>query len=104
MTTNTNPLNELNELYCELTWKMRDVEIPVKDKDNTALSNRPYGERRDAGTVVRFNTPTSFSSCPCGLMDLEGAWTDEESVSYSVHEFLCKMIDDEGCVEVLLEG
>ena len=37
-------------------------------------------------------------------MDLEGAWTDEESVSYSVHEFLCKMIDDEGCVEVLLEG
>lgn len=44
MTTNTNPLNELNELYCELTWKMRDVEIPVKDKDTTALSNRPYGE------------------------------------------------------------
>ena len=38
------------------------------------------------------------------MMDLEGAWTDEESVSYGVHEFLCKMIDDKGCVEVLLEG
>ena len=58
MTTNTNPLNELNELYCELTWKMRDVEIPVKDKDNTALSNRPYDELLNAGTVVRFNDHT----------------------------------------------
>lgn len=104
MTTNTDPLNELNELYCELTWKMRDVQIPVKDKDTTALSNRPYGELLDAGTVVRFNDHTYFYSCPFGMMDLEGAWTDEESVSYSVHEFLCKMIDNEGCVEVLLEG
>ena len=104
MTTNTNLLNELNELYCALTWKMRDVEIPVKDKDTTALSNRPYCAILDAGTVVRFNNRTYFYSCPFGMMDLEGTWTDEESVSYSVHEFLCKMIDDEGCVEVLLEG
>ena len=33
MTTNTNQLNELDGLYCELTWKMRDVEVPVKNKD-----------------------------------------------------------------------
>ncbi len=52
MTTNTNPLNELNGLYCELTWKMRDVEILSKDKDTTALSNRSMVK---AGTVVRFN-------------------------------------------------
>lgn len=104
MTANTNPLNELNELYCELTWKMQDVKIPIKDKNTTCLSNRPYIAILEPGTVVRFNKHTYFYSCPFGMMNLEGTWTDEESVAYSVHEFLCKMIDDEGCVEVLLEG
>ena len=80
-------------------------QVKIGDsEDTTALSNRPYSELLDAGTVVRFNNHTYFYSCPFGMMDLEGAWTDEESVSYSVHEFLYKMIDDGGCVEVLLEG
>ena len=104
MTTNTNPLNELNELYCELTWKMQDVLLPVKDNDTTCISNRAYIFLLEPGTVVRFNNHTYFYSCPFGMMNLEGTWTDEESVAYSVHEFLCKMIDDKGCVEVLLEG
>lgn len=104
MTTNTNPLNELNRLYCELTWKMREVKVTVRDPDTNSFSNCRYGELLNAGTVLYFNGHRYFYSCPCGMMDLEGAWTDEESVSYSVHEFLCKMIDDEGCVEVLLEG
>lgn len=93
---------ELNGIYCELTWKMRDVEVPVKDDNH--FSNRAYGELLNAGTVVRFNNHTYFYSCPFGMMDLEGAWTDEESVSYSVHEFLGKLVDDDQPVEVVLEG
>lgn len=45
---------ELNSLYCELTWKMRDVEITVKDKDTTALSNIGYFRLLESGTVVLF--------------------------------------------------
>lgn len=95
---------ELNRMYCELTWKMRDVEIPFKDRDTTALSNRGYCYLLEPGTVVLFKSRLYFYSCPFGMMDLEGAWTDEESNTYSVHEFLCKMIDDAGHIEVLLEG
>lgn len=97
-------LDELDRLYCELTWKMQDVKIPIKDKDTTCLSNHPYGELLDAGTVVRFNNHTYFYSCPFGMMNLEGAWTDEESCTYSVHEFLCKVIDEGHPVEIVLEG
>lgn len=97
-------LDELNRLYCELTWKMQDVLIPIKDKDTTCLSNRPYIAILEPGTVVRFNKHTYFYSCPFGMMNLEGAWSDEESCTYSVHEFLCKVIDT-GCpVEIVLEG
>nr|DAR75458.1 MAG TPA: TRF2-interacting telomeric protein/Rap1 - C terminal domain [Caudoviricetes sp.] len=37
-------------------------------------------------------------------MNLEGVWTDEESNSYSVHEFLCKVINNEATVKIVLEG
>lgn len=100
---NIDQFKELNGLYCELTWKMRDVDVCVKD--GNCFSNRPYGELLNAGTVVRFNNHTYFYSCPFGMMDLEGAWTDEESISYSVHEFLGKVVDDDDqFVEVVLEG
>ena len=97
-------LEELNRLYCELTWKMQDVKIPIKDKDTTCLSNRPYIAILEPGTVVRFNKHTYFYSCPFGMMNLEGAWSDEESCTYSVHEFLCKVIDEGHLVEIALEG
>lgn len=96
---------ELNRLYCELTWKMRDVEIRVKDKGyTTALSNTGYFRLLESGTVVLFKGRRYFYSCPLGMMDLEGVWTDEESNTYSVHEFLCDVIDSEQPVEVVLEG
>lgn len=101
---NVEQFRELNGIYCELMWKMRDVKVTVRDPDTNSFSNRPYGELLDAGTVVRFNNHTYFYSCPFGMMDLEGAWTDEESVSYSVHEFLGKLVDDDQPVEVVLEG
>lgn len=96
--------HKLNELYCELTWKMQDVTIEMKDNNDTCFSNRAYINILEPGTVVRFNRHTYFYSCPFGMMNLEGTWTDEESVAYSVHEFLCKVIDEDGCVEVVLEG
>lgn len=99
-----NDLRELSELYCQLTWKMRDVEVTVRDSDTNSFSNRPYGELLDAGTVLYFNGHRYFYSCPLGMMDLEGAWTDEESTSYTVHEFLCKVIDEDRPVEIVLEG
>nr|DAM45616.1 MAG TPA: hypothetical protein [Caudoviricetes sp.] len=105
MTSNLlDKFKELNSLYCELTWKMRDVEIPVKDRDTTALSNRGYYHLLESGTVVKFKDHRYFYSCPLGMMDLEGAWTDEESNTYSVYEFLCMVVDSEQPVEVVLEG
>lgn len=101
---NTEQFSELNRLYCELTWKMQDVELPIKDKDTTCLSNRAYIFLLEPGTVVRFNGHTYFYSRPSGMMNLEGAWTDEESNTYSVHEFLCELVDAEQPVEVELEG
>ena len=95
---------ELNRLYCELTWKMREVAIRVKDKDTTALSNIGYFRLLETGTVVQFKDRCYFYSCPLGMMDLEGAWTDEESTTYSTYEFLCKVIDEEATVEIVLEG
>ena len=97
-------MDELNRLYCELTWKMEDVTIPVKDEATTALSNRAYINILEPGTVVSFKKHTYFYSRPFGMMNLEGTWTDEESCSYSVHEFLCKVIDEEAAVEIVLEG
>lgn len=101
---NTEQFSELNRLYCELTWKMQDVEIPIKDKDTTCLSNRAYIFLLEPGTVVRFKGRTYFYSCPLGMMNLEGTWTNEESVSYSVHEFMWMVVDDGQPVEVVLEG
>lgn len=96
-------MDELNRLYCELTWKMQEVLIPVKDEDTTCLSNRAYINILEPGTVVRFNQHTYFYSCPFGMMNLEGVWTDEEGDSYSVHEFLCKLVDDDQPVEVVFQ-
>ena len=105
MTSNLEyKFKELNSLYCELTWKMREVEIPVKDRDTSALSNRGYYCLLESGTVVKFKDRYYFYSCPFGMMDLVGAWTDEESNVYSVHEFLCMVVDAEQPVEVVLEG
>ena len=101
---NIEEFRELNSLYCELTWKMQDVKVPIKDADTTCVSNRAYICLLEPGTVVRFNNHTYFYSCPFGMMNIEGAWTDEESISYSVHEFLGKIVDDERPVEVVLEG
>lgn len=95
---------ELNKLYCELTWKMGNVLIPIKDKDATFVSKRAYTNLLEPGTVVQFKGRRYFYSCPLGMMELEGMWTDEESNDYSVHEFLCKVADEEPPVEVVLEG
>lgn len=104
MATTIDKLDELNTLYCELTWKMQDVLITMKDVDTACVSNRAYIFLLEPGTVVRFNGRTYFYSCPFGMMNLEGTWTDEESCSYSVHEFLCKVIDEDHPVEIALEG
>lgn len=92
----------IDGLYCGLTWKMRDVLVPVKDSN--CSSNRNYGELLEPGTVVKVNGHYYFYSCPFGMMDLEGAWTSEESATYSTYEFLCNVIDEEAAVEVVLEG
>ena len=101
---NIEQFQELNRLYCELTWKMREVAIPVKDRDTTALSNWGYSRLLESGTVVLFKGRYYFYSCPLGMMELEGMWTDEESNAYSVHEFLCMVVDSEQPVEAVLEG
>lgn len=81
---------------------MRDVLVPVKDSN--CSSNRDYGELLEPGTAVKVNGHYYFYSCPFGMMDLEGAWTSEESTSYSTYEFLCEVLNDGGCVELVLEG
>lgn len=93
---------DLSNLYRGLTWKMRDVPVPVKD--SICISNREYGEILEPGTVVKVNGHYYFYSCPFGMMDIEGAWTSEESTSYSTYEFLREVLNDGGCVEVVLEG
>lgn len=93
---------DLNDPYCGLTWKMRHVPVPVKD--SICISNRKYGEVLEPGTVVKVNGHYYFYSCPFGMMDIEGAWTSEESTSYSTYEFLCEVLDNGGAVEVVLEG
>ena len=85
-------------------WKMGDIIIPVRDRDNAIISKRAYVNLLEPGTVVKVNDRHYFYSCPLGVMNLEGVWTDEESNSYSVREFLCKVIDDEATVELVLEG
>ena len=80
------------------------MRVPMKDNDTTCISNRAYIFLLEPGTVVRFNGRTYFYSCPFGMMNLEGTWTDEESCTYSVHEFLCKVIDEGHPVEIVLEG
>lgn len=96
--------SSLNNLYCELTWKMQDVVIKVTDKIYTTHSECAYIRLLDPGTVVKVNHHYYFYSCPLGEMNLEGAWTDEESTTYSTYEFLCKVIDEEATVEIVLEG
>lgn len=100
----TSTLKELNALYCELTWKMNDVTIKMKENGSTFLSKRAYINILEPGTVVSFNGQRYFYSCPLGEMNLEGGWTNEESVFYSAHEFLCNVIDADCPVEVVLEG
>ena len=97
-------MDELINLYCELTWKMQDVKVPVKDRDSTCVSNYAYICLLAPGTVVKLNSRYYFYSCPSGMMDLEGSWIDEESSTFSVYEFLCKVIDEKTCVEIVLEG
>lgn len=103
MTINIEQFSELNDLYCELTSRIQNVMIPVKDVDTSIVSTRHYIFILDPGTVVRFNGHIYFYSCPFKMMNLEGTWTDEESNAYSVHEFLCKILDEETIVEVILE-
>ena len=87
--------NQLINLYCELAWKMQDIKIPVKD---TAISNQAYISILAPGTVVK------FYSCPSPMMSLEGSWISDESTSYSTYEFLREVLNDGGCVELVLEG
>lgn len=94
--------DELINLYCGLTWKMRDVPVPVKD--SICISNREYGEVLEPGTVVKFDNRRYFYSCPSAMMSLEGSWISDESVSYSAYEFLREVLDNGGAVEVVLEG
>nr|DAU11882.1 MAG TPA: hypothetical protein [Caudoviricetes sp.] len=102
--TNNQPkilVDELINLYCELTWKMQDIKIPVKD---TAISNQAYVSILAPGTVVKFNGRRYFYSCPSAMTSLEGAWISDESTSYSTYEFLREVLNDGGCVELVLEG
>lgn len=91
----------LINLYCELTWKMQDIKIPVKD---TAISNQAYVSILAPGTVVKFNGRRYFYSCPPAMMSLEGSWISDECTSYSTYEFLREVLNDGGCVELVLEG
>lgn len=95
------PNNQLINLYCELAWKIQDIKIPVKD---TAISNQAYISILAPGTVVKFNGRRYFYSCPSAMMSLEGSWISDESTSYSTYEFLCEVLNDGGCVELVLEG
>lgn len=99
-----NKLTELNGLYCELTWRMQDVAIKMRESGSNCLSERAYINILEPGTVVSFNGQRYFYNCPLGEMNLEGGWTNEESVFYSAHEFLCNVIDADCPVEVVLEG
>lgn len=102
--TNNQPkiaTDELINLYCELTWKMQDIKIPVKD---TAISNQAYISILAPGTVVKFNGRRYFYSCPSAMMNLEGSWINDECTSYSTYEFLREVLNDGGCVELVLEG
>lgn len=94
-------VDELVNLYCELTWKMQDIKIPVKD---TAISNQAYISILAPGTVVKFDNHRYFYSCPSAMMSLEGSWISDECTSYSTYEFLCEVLDNGGCVELVLEG
>lgn len=91
----------LINLYCELTWKMQDIKIPVKD---TTISNQAYISILAPGTVVKFDNRRYFYSCPSAMMSLEGSWINDESTSYSTYEFLREVLNDGGCVELVLEG
>lgn len=91
----------LINLYCELTWKMQAIKIPVKD---TTISNRAYISILAPGTVVKFNGRHYFYSCPAAMMSLEGSWINDECTSYSTYEFLREVLNDGGAVEVVLEG
>lgn len=93
--------DELINLYCELTWKMQSIKIPVK---GTAISNQTYISILAPGTVVKVNGHYYFYSCPSAMMSLEGSWISDESTSYSTYEFLREVLDDGGAVEVVLEG
>lgn len=85
----------------ELTWKMQDIKIPVKD---TAISNQAYTSILTPGTVVKFDNHRYFYSCPSAMMSLEGSWISDECTSYSTYEFLREVLNDGGCVELVLEG
>lgn len=105
--TNNQPkilVYDLINPYCELTWKLQDIKIPVKDTATTAISNQAYIFLLEPGTVVKFDNHRYFYSCPSAMMNLEGMWTDEESTSYSTYEFLREVLNDGGCVELVLEG
>lgn len=95
--------DELINLYCELTWKMQAIKIPVKDT-TTAISNQAYISILAPGTVVKFDNHHYFYSCPSAMMSLEGSWISDESTSYSTYEFLHEVLDNGGCVELVLEG
>ena len=94
-------MDELINLYCELTWKMQDIRIPVKD---TTISNQAYISILAPGTVVKFDNRRYFYSCPPAMMSLEGSWINDECTSYSTYEFLREVLSDGGCVELVLEG
>lgn len=95
--------DELINLYCELTWKMQDIKIPIKDT-TTAISNQAYISILAPGTVVKFNGRHYFYSCPSAMMSFEGSWINDECTSYSTYEFFREVLNDGGCVELVLEG
>lgn len=77
------PRATMDELYCRLTWKMRDVAIPVEDKDTTAISNQAYISILAPGTVVKFDNRRYFYSCPPAMVSLEGSWINDECAPMS---------------------
>ena len=81
----------------ELTWKMQDTTT-------TVISNQAYISILAPGTVVKFDNRRYFYSCPSAMMSLEGSWINDECTSYSTYEFLCEVLNDGGCVELVLEG
>lgn len=100
--TNNQPkilVDGLINLHCELTWK-----IPVKDTATTAIADQAYVSILAPGTVVKFDNRRYFYSCPSAMMSLEGSWISDECTSYSTYEFLREVLNDGGCVELVLEG